>query len=168
MSTLESRLGSGTAWVDPSSLPKYGDASEIGGNAPDYVKQLTSNVLGAYGVGDRDSFAYSVGRKIKLVEVSVDQRGDKWEATAVAEVTVCKGMWRCASVAVVGLNAVISLPDMLNGAGMMHGGCMCYIIDKYATSIVRATDYRVLTFFLAALHFLWLHWVLHKASMALA
>ena len=21
---------------------------------------------------------------------------------------------------------------MLNGAGVMHGGCMCYIVDKYA------------------------------------
>ncbi|KAJ3554137.1 hypothetical protein NM688_g3262 [Phlebia brevispora] len=113
MSILESRLGSQAAWVDPASLPKYGDASEIAGNAPDHVKQLTNNTLGAYGVGNVDAFAYSVGRKIRLVEVNTDQRGDKWEATAVAELIVSK--------------------DMLNGAGMMHGGCMCYIIDNCAS-----------------------------------
>ena len=90
MSVLEPRLGSRMAWVDPASLPKYGDASEIGGNAPDYVKQLTSNTLGAYGVGDVDSFAYSVGRSIRLVEVNIDRRGEKWEATTIAEVMVSK------------------------------------------------------------------------------
>ena len=92
MSFLESRLGSQTAWVDPASLPKYGDASEISGNAPAHVKQLTNNTLGAYGIGGQDSFAYSVGRRIKLVEVNVDRRGEKREATAVAEVVVSKGV----------------------------------------------------------------------------
>ena len=92
MSFLESRLGSQTAWVDPASLPKYGDASEISGNAPAHVKQLTNNTLGAYGIGGQDSFAHSVGRRIKLVEVNVDRRGEKREATAVAEVVVSKGV----------------------------------------------------------------------------
>ena len=91
MSLIEPRLGSRSAWVDPASLPQYGDASTIAGNAPDYVKQLTSNTLGAYGVGDTESFAYSVGRGIRLAEVNLERRGDKWEATTVAEVTVSKG-----------------------------------------------------------------------------
>ena len=92
MSAVEPRLGSRTAWVDPASLPNYGDASKIAGNASAYVKQLTSNTLGAYGVGDQDSFAYSVGRKIQLIEINVDTKGDKREATTVAEVPVTKGM----------------------------------------------------------------------------
>lgn len=54
-------------WIDPTSLPRYGDATVITGNASDDVKQLTSNTLGAYGVGGPDNFAYSVGRKIALV-----------------------------------------------------------------------------------------------------
>ena len=87
---MEPRLGSRTAWVDPSSLPQYGCASEIAGNAPDFVKQQTNNTLGAYGVGDRENFAYSVGRQSRLVALNIDQRGSKWEATAIAEVVVTK------------------------------------------------------------------------------
>ena len=93
MALVEPRLGSHTAWVEPAALPKYGDASQLSGSASDYVKQLTSNTLGAYGVGDQHSFAYTVGRRIKLVEINVEPKGDRWEATTVAEVPVTRGTW---------------------------------------------------------------------------
>ena len=88
MSTFGSRLASSKNWVEPASLPKYGDASEIRGNASDLVKQLTSNTLGAYGVGDVNCFAYHVGRDIKITEVNVDKRGEKLEAEVIEEVVV--------------------------------------------------------------------------------
>ncbi|OBZ66404.1 hypothetical protein A0H81_13648 [Grifola frondosa] len=113
MSTYESRLGTAKSWVDPASLPKYGDASEVAGNAPQHVKQLTINTLGAYGVGNKDCFAHTVGKHIKIVEINVERKGTKLEASTVSEVIVSK--------------------DMLNGAGVMHGGCVCYIIDNCAS-----------------------------------
>ncbi|TFY75320.1 hypothetical protein EWM64_g8691, partial [Hericium alpestre] len=54
-----------------------------------------------------------VGKAVRLVELSAEhnaQKQGRLEVTAVAEVVVAK--------------------NMLNGAGMMHGGCMAYIIDK--------------------------------------
>ncbi|RDB28356.1 hypothetical protein Hypma_001508 [Hypsizygus marmoreus] len=103
----------GKAWVDPASLPDYGDISSISGNAPDYVKQLNSNTYFSYGVGDEDCFGHKVGMAVKFVEVSVDRRQERqgrMEATTVAEVQVSK--------------------HMLNGAGMLHGGCVAYLIDN--------------------------------------
>ncbi|KAF9463199.1 HotDog domain-containing protein [Collybia nuda] len=100
-------------WVDPASLPDYGDVSTIGGNAPDFVKQLNSNTYFSYGVGDEDCFGHRVGKAVKFVEVSVDRRLERqgrMEATTVAEVVVTK--------------------HMLNGAGMLHGGCVAYLIDN--------------------------------------
>ncbi|EPQ51970.1 hypothetical protein GLOTRDRAFT_108013 [Gloeophyllum trabeum ATCC 11539] len=99
-------------WVNPESLPNYGDASSIGGNAPEFVKQLNNNTFGAYGLGDQECFAYGVGKDLKFVEVDVERRPDKggrMEATTVAELEVTK--------------------NMLNGAGMLHGGCLAYLID---------------------------------------
>jgi len=113
MPAYESRLAGAQAWVDPASLPQYGDASQIAGNAPDYVKQLSSNTLGSYGVGDPDCFAYSAGRAIRITRVDVNRTGNRWEACTISEVTVNK--------------------NMLNGAGMMHGGCLCYMIDNCAS-----------------------------------
>ncbi|KZT22914.1 hypothetical protein NEOLEDRAFT_614749 [Neolentinus lepideus HHB14362 ss-1] len=99
-------------WVDPESLPKYGDTSRIGGNAPEFVKQLNNNTFGAYGLGDKDCIAYTVGKDVRFVEVNVEPRSDRggrMEAMTVAEVDVTK--------------------KMLNGAGMLHGGCLAYLID---------------------------------------
>ncbi|THU82064.1 hypothetical protein K435DRAFT_823298 [Dendrothele bispora CBS 962.96] len=101
------------AWVDPASLPDQGDISSVSGNAPDYVKQLNYNTYFSYGVGAEDSFGYQVGRGVKFVDVSIDrklERQGRLEATTVAEVTVNK--------------------HMLNGAGMLHGGCVAYLIDN--------------------------------------
>ncbi|KAJ3498105.1 hypothetical protein NMY22_g19633 [Coprinellus aureogranulatus] len=100
-------------WVDPASLPNYGDTSTIAGNAPDYVKQLNYNTYIAYGVGDADCFGHAVGKSVKFVEVNINrkrERNDRLEATTIAEVAVTR--------------------HMLNGAGMLHGGCIAYIIDN--------------------------------------
>ncbi|KAG5653712.1 hypothetical protein H0H81_011116 [Sphagnurus paluster] len=80
---------SGKAWVDPASLPDYGDISTIRGNAPDYVKQLNSNTYFSYGVGDEDCFGHKVGKTVKFVDVNIDRREERqgrMEATTVAEV----------------------------------------------------------------------------------
>ncbi|KAK1220664.1 hypothetical protein PQX77_016620 [Marasmius sp. AFHP31] len=101
------------AWVDPTSLPDSGDISTIHGNAPDYVKQLNNNTYFSYGVGDEHCFGYQVGKDVKFVDINIDrklERQGRMEATTVAEVTVNK--------------------HMLNGAGMLHGGCITYLIDK--------------------------------------
>ncbi|RXW15455.1 hypothetical protein EST38_g10404 [Candolleomyces aberdarensis] len=100
-------------WVDPAALPNYGDTSSIEGNAPDYVKQLNYNTYIAYGVGDQDCFGHSVGKSVQFVEVNINrkhERKGRLEATTIAEVKVTR--------------------HMLNGAGMLHGGCLAYIVDN--------------------------------------
>ncbi|KAM6501049.1 HotDog domain containing protein [Amanita muscaria] len=101
------------AWVDPASLPTHGDISTVAGNAPDYVKQLNNNTYMSYGVGAEECFGYKVGKSVKFVKVTVErnmQRQGRLSATTVAEVDVSK--------------------HMLNGAGMLHGGCVAYLIDN--------------------------------------
>ncbi|KAG6827774.1 hypothetical protein H0H92_010534 [Tricholoma furcatifolium] len=118
MSYLESHSSTyqqphGKAWIDPATLPNYGDVSTIKGNAPDYVKQLNSNTFFSYGVGDENCFAHKVGKSVKFVDVNIDRRQERqgrMEATTIAEVQVSK--------------------HMLNGAGMLHGGCVAYLIDN--------------------------------------
>ncbi|KAI3607456.1 Thioesterase [Moniliophthora roreri] len=101
------------AWVDPASLPDSGDISTVHGNAPDYIKQLNNNTFFSYGVGNENCFGYQVGKDVKFVDINIDrklERQGRLEATTVAEVTVNK--------------------HMLNGAGMLHGGCIAYLIDN--------------------------------------
>ncbi|KAG6820029.1 hypothetical protein H0H93_006264 [Arthromyces matolae] len=112
------------AWIDPASLPNYGDVKHIRGNAPDYVKQLNSNTFYSYGVGDEDCFGHKVGKGVRFVDVNIDRRQERqgrMEATTVAEVVVTKRGF-----------PIDRLPrlDMLNGAGMLHGGCVAYLIDN--------------------------------------
>lgn len=100
-------------WVDPATLPNYGDASTIAGNAPDYVKQLNYNTYIAYGVGDPECFGHGVGKSVKFVEVNINrkhERNGRLEATTIAEVKVTR--------------------HMLNGAKMLHGGCLAYMVDN--------------------------------------
>ena len=81
------------AWVEPASLPDYGDISSIGGNAPEYVKRLNHNTYMSYGVGGEDRFGYEVGTSVKFVEVNVNrklERQGRLEATTVAEIKVTK------------------------------------------------------------------------------
>lgn len=66
-----------------------------------------------YGVGEEDCFGYKVGKSVRFTEVNVNRKLEKQgrlEATTVAEVEVTK--------------------HMLNGAGMLHGGCVAYLIDN--------------------------------------
>lgn len=89
----ESTRTTSKAWVDPASLPDYGDVSSITGNAPDYVKQLNHNTFFSYGVGDEDCFGHKVGSSVKFVDVSIDKRQERHgrlEATTVAEIIVSK------------------------------------------------------------------------------
>ncbi|KAK2460741.1 hypothetical protein APHAL10511_007211 [Amanita phalloides] len=101
------------AWIDPAALPNYGDVSTIGGNAPDYVKQLNNNTYMSYGVGGDECFGHRVGKAVKFVKINIertDERRGRLSATTIAEVEVSK--------------------HMLNGAGMLHGGCLAYLIDN--------------------------------------
>ncbi|KAJ7131816.1 HotDog domain-containing protein [Mycena crocata] len=113
------QTGSAKAWVEPAALPDaYAvNVSAIGGSAPSYIKQLVCNTFYAYGVGDHDAFGYALGRSTQFVEMSVNEcteRAGRVEATTVAEVVVTK--------------------HMLNGAGMLHGGCVTYLIDNCAST----------------------------------
>ncbi|KAF7323869.1 4HBT domain-containing protein [Mycena kentingensis (nom. inval.)] len=106
-------------WVDPSALPDDLDVDVglIGGSCPEYVKQLVCNTFYAYGVGAADVFGYKVGRSTHFVEMSVDpalERAGRMEAVTVAEVLVTK--------------------HMLNGAGMLHGAVIMYLIDNCAST----------------------------------
>ncbi|KAJ7238112.1 HotDog domain-containing protein [Mycena haematopus] len=121
-----------TAWVDPTLLPDDPAsraslaAQDIAGNVPAYAKQLVCNVFFTYGVGrDRDQFGYAVGRATRFVDMSVctvaveddaepKPRTRRMEAMTIAEVTVTK--------------------QMLNGAGMLHGACVTYLIDNCAST----------------------------------
>jgi acyl-coenzyme A thioesterase 13 len=83
-------------WVDPASLPNHGDISDIGGNAPDYIKQLNVNTYISYGVGNEDTFGYKVGKSVRFVDMSIrrsKKRNGRLEATTVAEIIVTKGVW---------------------------------------------------------------------------
>lgn len=122
-------------WVDPASLPNHGDISSIAGNAPDYVKQLNLNTYISYGVGNEDTFGYKVGKAVKFVDISIDRkqaRKGRLEATTVAELVVTKGTQDLEFRFFVesANNWVLKNLDMLNGAGMLHGGCVAYLIDK--------------------------------------
>ncbi|KAJ2985013.1 hypothetical protein NUW54_g10296 [Trametes sanguinea] len=108
-----SLLSSAKAWVEPASSPDYSDPSTVAGNASLEQKRLCLNTLGSYGLGDKDCFAYAVGTRIKLTDLSYDKEGERIEVVAVAEVQACK--------------------EMLNGAGTVHGGCICYLIDNCAS-----------------------------------
>ncbi len=115
-------------------MPDQGDISSTAGNAPDYVKQLNYNTFFSYGVGDAECFGYKAGKDVKFVDVTVDrslEHHGRMEATTIAEVVVNRGqsswlLW-------IDLAAILTRFDwtgMLNGAGMLHGGCIAYLIDK--------------------------------------
>ena len=117
-------------------LPELGDSSLIRGDAPADTKRLVKNAFDAYGVGDQGSFASSVGESVRLVEVCVKghhQRPEpvgpkeKLEASTVAEVVVSQGVSR----EIMGPHPLtfVATVAMLNGAGILHGGCIAYLID---------------------------------------
>jgi acyl-coenzyme A thioesterase 13 len=118
------------AWVDPKSLANYGDASQIQGNVSHNVKQLILNTFIAYGAGDEHCFGHSVAKAVKFVDISAQESHEKrgrMEATTVAEIVVSKSMCVCRCMF---RNHSHCCLGMLNGAGMLHGGCLAFLIDK--------------------------------------
>ncbi|KAI0824490.1 HotDog domain-containing protein [Trametes gibbosa] len=131
MPAFASRLATARAWVDPASLPAYLDAANIAGNVPLHIKQLTLNTLGAYGVGTPDSFAYAVGRRIRILDINRHTDGDRAQVVAVAEIQACKGQSPPPVLRTHPCSQPV-LTEMLNGAGTVHGGCLSYLVDNCA------------------------------------
>lgn len=80
-------------WVDPETLPDTASSeavAKIRGNVPDLVKRQCLNTFSAYGVGDDDSFASNVGKKVWFSSLDVQEKGKGREATSVAEIVVDK------------------------------------------------------------------------------
>ncbi|QRV87667.1 thioesterase superfamily protein [Ceratobasidium sp. AG-Ba] len=94
--------------------------NDIKGNAPDDQKQMCIDVLDFY-AELKDHFAYSVGKRLRIEEVS---EGD-----------VVNGKSR--SLVVCTIDVKEGNIDMLNLLGTMHGGCAAYLIDL-CTSIAIA------------------------------
>jgi acyl-coenzyme A thioesterase 13 len=91
--TPEPERPSPKVWVDPASLPNHYHPSTMAGNVPDHVKQLNYNTYMSYGVGEPDSFGYSVGKAVRFVQVNMNRqmdRNERLEATTVAEIEVTK------------------------------------------------------------------------------
>lgn len=112
-SPLSCSSSSHAAWVDPASLSNYGDPSQISGNVSPQIKQLILNTFMAYGAGDETCFGHAIAQAVKFIDISVtacEAKKGRMEATTVAEVVVAE--------------------NMLNGARMLHGGCIAFLIDK--------------------------------------
>ncbi|KAI0316644.1 HotDog domain-containing protein [Amylostereum chailletii] len=103
------------AWVDPESLPDCeAVVTRIGGSASERTKRLVCNTFAAYGVGGDDTFGAEVGKAVRFIEVDLGGKGRYLEARVVCELAVTN--------------------HMLNGAGMMHGGCIGYLVDNCAST----------------------------------
>ncbi|KAL5478305.1 hypothetical protein ACEPAI_2489 [Sanghuangporus weigelae] len=137
---------------------EHPDAARILGNAPLSAKQLALNTFAAYGVGDAHAFGHAAGRKVRFVRVDVgvgvggdgDGDGDAdADADADADVASASGRrsgrvgathrrnksidpnGRSASSATATAVAELTVDKtMVNGNGMMHGGCTAYLIDN--------------------------------------
>lgn len=130
----QSRLSGKGEWVDPRSLPNYGSVADIAGNASDEIKQLTSNVLWSYGVGQEDGFAYDVCRHIKLLKINIETSENRMTATVVHELEAFEGNSFYVTSFAIDIKGFRHIPlfilvGMLNGAGVVHGGCFCTLVD---------------------------------------
>ncbi|KZS91315.1 hypothetical protein SISNIDRAFT_487635 [Sistotremastrum niveocremeum HHB9708] len=96
------------------------DISSIKGNAPDAIKTHIAGILFFF-IFHKESFAHSVGKRIKVVEADAEdpssgesaikgtnEAPSRRRATVICECTVEQ--------------------DMVNGAGNMHGGCTGYLM----------------------------------------
>ena len=81
-------------WVDPESLPDATgcntSVSDIAGNVPDLIKQQCLNTFAAYGIGDDECFAASIGKKVYFKRMDIEKREGGLFATTVNEVTADK------------------------------------------------------------------------------
>ncbi|KDQ64054.1 hypothetical protein JAAARDRAFT_27682 [Jaapia argillacea MUCL 33604] len=101
----------------PSNLPI--PTSEIPGTAPPSIKQTTYQWL--HTISFLGGFGSDIAKRLVLSEVGIRKVEDevgKEECRVVCEVDVT--------------------PDMLNGAGNMHGGCSAYLVDMCSSLPISA------------------------------
>lgn len=104
-------------------------AAEIGGNVGDEKKQSVMDLLTM--LTQAPLFACQIGQRIRLTNIDIAQREDepqKVVTKVIAEVTVKEGM---AIMLYLILVTDIDHLDMLNGAGVMQGGCTAYLMDMW-------------------------------------
>ncbi|KAJ7599525.1 HotDog domain-containing protein [Mycena floridula] len=95
------------------------DVSHIQGNAPDYAKKVVGDPLGLFHYWNRQAgregrrfFGDKISDRLVATEVSVLNKAEeplKEEARVVFTLVV--------------------EPDMINGMGIIHGGCLAFLID---------------------------------------
>lgn len=105
------------------------DDRSISGNADDRIKQHIAHFITTY-VGEGYGFGDSVGRRLRLTEVSVNpmmEEPAKEEARLVYEIDVTRGAYM--EFLKIWDNLTITAIDMLNGSNALHGGCIAYFID---------------------------------------
>ncbi|KAH8112374.1 hypothetical protein DFH11DRAFT_1785422 [Phellopilus nigrolimitatus] len=130
-----------TPWVDPAALPRatpaalaFCDAAAIRGRAPARAKQLALNTFAAYGVGaDAAAFGHAAGRRVRFTAIDVEDAGGGEGNTDTAKTRM-----------VTVLAEVVVDKSMVNGNGMMHGGCIAYLIDKLRVPPCGSTPLVVL------------------------
>ncbi|KAJ7506175.1 HotDog domain-containing protein [Mycena galericulata] len=136
-------------WIDPLLLPDDAPtaaalaARAIAGSAPAHIKQLACNTFFAYGVGaDPTAFGYAVGRAVRWVEIDVvedglGEYGDEDAGEGSGGERTGNGMGKGKGKARMEARTVAEVvvtKEMLNGAGMLHGGCVTYLIDNCAST----------------------------------
>lgn len=107
------------------------DISTISGNAPPAVKKAVANPRARVTTSDHAGrrFADSVGGRLRVTEVSINQKAEepeKLEGRVVCDLTVEEGSSIARSASYPLINDDV---DMLNGGGTVHGGCSAYLID---------------------------------------
>ncbi|KDQ64055.1 hypothetical protein JAAARDRAFT_144471 [Jaapia argillacea MUCL 33604] len=96
--------------TSPTS-PDLEQASKIPGSASPEVKLLTSEWL-TFISGSQTSFASSIANRLVLTAVDIRKKEEE------------QGREECRVVCEIGV-----APDMLNGAGSIHGGCSAFLVD---------------------------------------
>ncbi|KAI5121591.1 hypothetical protein M0805_009462 [Coniferiporia weirii] len=125
-------------WVDPAALPRatrdtltYHSAAQIAGSAPLRAKQLALNTFATYGVGGADAFGHAAGRQVRFVRIDLEG-GDAVEGVKETRGALGSGGSAGAgrALSVTSVAEVVVDKSMVNGNGMMHGGCIAYLIDN--------------------------------------
>ncbi|KZT37523.1 hypothetical protein SISSUDRAFT_1106590 [Sistotremastrum suecicum HHB10207 ss-3] len=97
------------------------DIASIKGNAPDAIKTHIAGILFFF-IFHKESFAHSVGKRIKVVEVDAE------DPNSGGNVNQATGEGQSRRRATVICECTVE-QDMVNGAGNMHGGCTGYLMD---------------------------------------
>ncbi|TFK69434.1 Thioesterase/thiol ester dehydrase-isomerase, partial [Pluteus cervinus] len=99
----------------------HASTSEISGNAPEEVKELLASANYVPQANQPPTFADSIIKRTKTVEVSVVNKAE--EPTRKEGRVVCE---------------VLVEEDMTNGYGSVHGGCLALLIDQCSTMALYA------------------------------